>query len=146
MTISETSMTVTASASTSVPKGSPTRSAMTSAWWTATKTEATRPASTIATNAQSSGRPQTAASRKMAIAGTAMLQIGVPSTVRLSTLSATGGHAAPTARFNAARASRRVESRVGSAEFESSMISGISVQPRITASAPAPFSRSITCW
>jgi len=37
-TISATSITVTAAASTIEPKGSPTRSAMTSAWWTAAKT------------------------------------------------------------------------------------------------------------
>ena len=44
-----------------------------------------------------------------------------------------------TARRRAARASKRVESSVGNGEFESSMISGISVQPRITASQPSLF-------
>ena len=39
-TISATSMTVTATASTSVPNGSPIRCAMSSAWWTAAKTAA----------------------------------------------------------------------------------------------------------
>ncbi len=48
------------------------------------------------------------------------------------------------ARRTAARASRRVESSVGSAELESSMISGISVQPRTTASHPSFRIRSIT--
>jgi hypothetical protein len=42
--------------------------------------------------------------------------------------------AASTARRNAARANRRVESSVGSGELLSLMIRGISVQPRITAS------------
>ena len=40
--ISVASITVMASASTSVPSGSPTRWAMTSAWWTAASTAATR--------------------------------------------------------------------------------------------------------
>ena len=39
--ISATSIAVIASASTSVPNGSPTRCATTSAWWTAASTEAT---------------------------------------------------------------------------------------------------------
>ena len=42
VTISATSMTVTATASTSEPNGSPTRSATTSAWWTAASTAPTR--------------------------------------------------------------------------------------------------------
>src|SRR5437762_9827923 len=45
---------------------------------------------------------------------------------------------------SAARARSRVESSVGSGEFESFMISGISVQPRTTASQPAAFMRAIT--
>ena len=49
------------------------------------------------------------------------------------------------ARRSAARASRRVESSVGSGEFPSCMISGISVQPSTTASHPSPFMRPITC-
>ena len=40
VTIRPTSMTVTATASTIEPNGSPTRSAITSAWWTAAITEA----------------------------------------------------------------------------------------------------------
>ncbi len=48
--------------------------------------------------------------------------------------------AAPhTARRSAARASERVESSVGSGEFESLMINGISVQPSTTASQPSSF-------
>ena len=50
------------------------------------------------------------------------------------------------ARRKAARASSRVESSVGSGELPSSTISGISVQPRITASHPCCFMPSITCW
>ena len=50
------------------------------------------------------------------------------------------------ARRSAARASRRVESRVGSGELASSMMSGISVQPRTTASQPSrlhPFDHAL---
>ncbi len=53
---------------------------------------------------------------------------------------------ARTARRRAARASRRVESSVGSDDFVSSIINGNSVQPRIMASHPASFSRSVTVW
>ena len=42
VTISEASITVTASASRTEPKGSPTFSATTSAWWTAANTELSR--------------------------------------------------------------------------------------------------------
>ena len=49
-------------------------------------------------------------------------------------------------RLSAARASRRVESSVGSGEFVSFMISGISVQLSATASQPSAFSRPITFW
>src|SRR5262245_37790908 len=52
--------------------------------------------------------------------------------------------AACTARCNAARASKRVESSVGNGELPSFMINGISVQPRTTASQPSPFIRSMT--
>src|SRR5262249_1032494 len=51
-----------------------------------------------------------------------------------------------TARASAARASRRVESSVGSAEFVSPMMSGISGPPRTTASHPFCFMRWITLW
>jgi hypothetical protein len=44
--MSATSITVTHIARTSVPNGSPTRCATTSAWWTAAKTEAIRPTDT----------------------------------------------------------------------------------------------------
>ena len=44
---------------------------------------------------------------------------------------------------SAARARRRVESSVGSAEFASFTMSGNSVHPRITQSQPSPFMRSI---
>jgi len=47
-TISDTSITVTATASTNVPKGSPTRCATTSAWWTAATTEPIRITAAIA--------------------------------------------------------------------------------------------------
>src|SRR5689334_7402268 len=47
-TISATSMTVTATASTSVPNGSPMRCATTSAWWTAANTVATSAKASIA--------------------------------------------------------------------------------------------------
>jgi hypothetical protein len=46
-----------------------------------------------------------------------------------------------TARRRAARASRRVESSVGSTEFASFMMSGISVQPSTTASQASSFRR-----
>jgi hypothetical protein len=46
-----------------------------------------------------------------------------------------------TARRSAACASKRVESSVGSGEFASFMINGISVQPRMTASQPSCFIR-----
>ena len=48
------------------------------------------------------------------------------------------------ARRTAALASSRVESRVGSEELLSSMIRGISVHPRMTASHPSPRIRSMT--
>src|SRR5262249_38875499 len=48
MRISPTSMTVTATARISVPNGSPTRRATTSAWWTAASTAATRAIATTA--------------------------------------------------------------------------------------------------
>ena len=54
----------------------------------------------------------------------------------------TGRRYVATARFNAARASSRVESSVGSGELASFMISGISVQPSTAASQPASFIRA----
>jgi hypothetical protein len=73
----EASITVTATASTSVPKGSPTRWATTSAWWTEAITPATRamaqstPRSTPAPSARATTR------RTSAIAGTIQLQSGM---------------------------------------------------------------------
>jgi hypothetical protein len=49
-----------------------------------------------------------------------------------------------TARRSAARASNRVESRVGGGEFESFMINGISVQPRTRHRCSSPARRSKT--
>lgn len=70
VTISATSMIVTATASTSEPKGSPTRWATTSAWCTAASTEAARTTATTATTAPGSSRPQVNASSTIAISGT----------------------------------------------------------------------------
>ena len=61
VTISATSMTVTATASTSDPKGSPTRCATTSAWWTAARTAPARSSPTITSTAVAGSRPQVAA-------------------------------------------------------------------------------------
>ena len=46
----------------------------------------------------------------------------------------------------AARASKRVESSVGSGELASLMISGISVQPRMTASQPCSCKPAMMAW
>ena len=48
-TMSATSMTVMAPARISVPYGSPTRCATTSAWWTAASTHSTRPTASTST-------------------------------------------------------------------------------------------------
>jgi hypothetical protein len=64
--------------------------------------------------------------------------------VFLSSLVYAGTPLLCTARRRATRASNRVESSVGSGEFASSMINGISVQPSTTASQPSSFMRSIT--
>ena len=74
MTISATSMTVTATASTSEPNGSPTRCATTSAWCTAASTA---PASTTATTITTmvvSPRPQTSTNRTAERIGTSTVQ------------------------------------------------------------------------
>lgn len=77
VTISPTSMTVTATARISVPSGSPTRWATTSAWWTAATTAATSPTATNASSASTPGeRPQVAASTSAATGGTTKLQRG----------------------------------------------------------------------
>ena len=78
VTISEASMTVTASARRSVPNGSPTRSAMTSAWCTAEKTAAIRAAATRPMKVQPSSFPQAIARRPPARTGAARLQTGIP--------------------------------------------------------------------
>ena len=70
------SITVTATARISVPKGSPTRSATTSAWCTAASTAATNASATTVISAHSSGRLQTIASATMAAIGAPMLQRG----------------------------------------------------------------------
>ena len=58
----------------------------------------------------------------------------------------TGSCASSTARRSAARASRRVESSVGSGEFASSMINGISVQPSTRHRSPPSFILRMTRW
>lgn len=69
VTMSATSMTVTAMARTREPKGSPTRWATTSAWCTAARTEAARTIVSSATTAPGSERPQVRASSTTAITG-----------------------------------------------------------------------------
>ena len=76
--ISATSMMVTATASTRVPKGSPTRWATTSAWWTAAMTAPTM-ASAAATSNGVPGLPATAPARTaMARAGSRVCQWCMP--------------------------------------------------------------------
>src|SRR5579875_4012471 len=58
VTISATSMTVTATASTSDPNGSPTRCATTSAWWTAASTDAASSTATTTIQAAPMCLPQ----------------------------------------------------------------------------------------
>jgi hypothetical protein len=74
VTISATSMTVTATARTSDPKGSPTRCATTSAWWTAASTAPARTSPTITSTAVAGSRPQVATSIATASSGTAVVQ------------------------------------------------------------------------
>lgn len=69
VTISATSMTVTATASTSDPNGSPTRCATTSAWCTAASTAPARKHATRATSPAGSERPQVSASSTTASSG-----------------------------------------------------------------------------
>ena len=79
-TISATSITVTATARTREPKGSPTRAATTSAWWTAAKTvPASSTTSSRSTGVPSaSARPMTVAARSAAArAGKAQAQMGI---------------------------------------------------------------------
>ena len=72
--MSPTSMTVTATASTSEPNGSPTRSATTSAWCTAASTAAARTTPTAAATGPGSSRPHAASSTTSASTGTAVVQ------------------------------------------------------------------------
>src|SRR4029079_9669058 len=65
-TISPTSMTVTATARTSDPSGSPTRWATTSAWWTDARTAPARNAATRASTTSPGLRPHVAASARTA--------------------------------------------------------------------------------
>ena len=77
VTISATSMIVTATASTSEPNGSPTRWATTSAWWTAASTDAARNAPTSTSTSPGGLLPHVAASTTTASTGTAVVQRGV---------------------------------------------------------------------
>lgn len=74
LTISATSITVTATASTSDPNGSPTRCAITSAWCTAASTAPASSSATMITGISGSSRPHARASASMASTGTAMVQ------------------------------------------------------------------------
>ena len=76
VTISPTSMTVTATASTSEPNGSPTRWATTSAWWTAASTAPARTIPTSASTTPGGLLPQVAARTTRASSGTATVQRG----------------------------------------------------------------------
>jgi hypothetical protein len=83
-TISATSITVTATASTSEPKGSPTRAATTSAWWTAANTVPASSATSSSSRgvAPASATPSViAASRTEARTGNAQAQCGIFSTL-----------------------------------------------------------------
>src|SRR5215218_6477786 len=74
VTMSATSMIVTATASTSEPNGSPTRWATTSAWWTAASTAAARTTATRATTGAGGFRPQVRASTTRATTGPTVTQ------------------------------------------------------------------------
>ena len=76
MRISATSITVTATASTSDPKGSPTRWATTSAWCTADSTAAARTRATSVTGSGPSARPHVRTSATTATTGTTVDQAG----------------------------------------------------------------------
>ena len=76
-TISATSMTVTATASTSVPNGSPVRCATTSAWWTAANTVATSAAAAAAARKPTTGANGVTARIAQAAAGNAHAHHGV---------------------------------------------------------------------
>src|SRR4051794_34463028 len=74
VTISATSITVTATASTSDPNGSPTRCATTSAWCTAASTAPTSTTATSSAGTVGSDRPQLTASTSRATTGTTVVQ------------------------------------------------------------------------
>ena len=74
VTISATSMTVTATASTNEPNGSPTRCATTSAWWTAASTAPTRNTAITAAATDPGCRPHESASTSTPTAGAHQVQ------------------------------------------------------------------------
>ena len=74
--MSATSMTVTATASTSDPNGSPTRWATTSAWCTAASTAPASTTATRSTGTSDRSRPHVSASATSATTGTAVVQGG----------------------------------------------------------------------
>jgi hypothetical protein len=75
VTISATSMTVTATASTSDPNGSPTRWATTSAWCTAASTAPARTSATATVSTVPRSRPQVAASTSSATTGRTVVHV-----------------------------------------------------------------------
>ena len=74
VTMSPTSITVTATARTSDPSGSPTRAATISAWWTAASTAAASTSATRTTTGVGRNRPQVSARRTTPSAGTVAVQ------------------------------------------------------------------------
>src|SRR5262245_25963144 len=74
VTIRATSITVTATASTSDPNGSPTRCATTSAWCTDASTAPARMTATTATSTATRSRPQVRASTTIARTGVTTVQ------------------------------------------------------------------------
>ena len=84
VTMSATSMTVTATASTKEPKGSPTRCATTSAWWTAARTAPINSTATSSSTRSPGERPQVRTSATTATSGTATVQESRPRTISLT--------------------------------------------------------------
>ena len=72
--INATSMTVTATASTSEPNGSPTRWATTSAWWTAARTAVASSSAATVSPRGPGWRPQTRSSASSATGGAISVQ------------------------------------------------------------------------
>lgn len=90
VTMRATSMTVTATARTSEPNGSPTRWAMTSAWCTAARTAPARQSATTATANAGSSRPQLKTSASAATTGTTTVhRVASDRTVALAFMSHT---------------------------------------------------------